>query len=687
MIVKNEMANLDRCLASIADHISCWVIADTGSTDGTQTFIQDYFDKRNIPGELHAIPFDNFEQARNEALELAYASPVKYDYLLFTDADMELVVEDRTFRHRLEAPGYRLIQRAGSELSYWNVRLVKRGLGARYYGVTHEYLDVPGDVRELRGIWFNDHASGSNRVHKFERDIRLLLDGLKRDPENARYYFYLAQSQLDAGLYAEAAATYARRAAMGGWDEEAWYARLQQARCLLALKDEAGFLREAMVAFNRRPQRAEPLYDLARYYRERSMNDASVLFCEAGLALPPPGEDILFIDDSVYATGLLEEYSIVANYSNDPDRKERGHAACEYLTLSRNAPQRTRDLARSNLRFYIEQASAIMPSFNPRPVGFASPDGYHPMNPSITRCRDALFLNQRVVNFTLTGTNYSTQSDAPVHTRNFLLHLNAELDVERSWEILPPQDLPPPQFHEVRGFEDMRLIEWRSELWCVSNVRELLEQGWCQQVLARIEESTDDSCVLTDWSVISDPGRHEKNWMPQVEGNRLRFIYSCDPTQLMDEYGELITETKSPLQGDAFRGGSQAVSFDDGWLTLVHEVCFATNQRIYMHRFVWFDDASFLQKVSRAFYFVEKGIEFAAGMAWHSNGKHLLISFGVADSQSWIAMVEAADVHRLLEDAEGRASGALPPNTTLCAPASKSDHMAALPRETAKRHG
>src|SRR5262245_45583947 len=112
MIVKNELANLERCLGSVADHIACWVIADTGSTDGTQEFIRPFFAKRNIPGELHSFPFENFEQARNAALDCAYASALNYDYLLFDDADMELVVEDASFRERLEGPGYRLQQRA-----------------------------------------------------------------------------------------------------------------------------------------------------------------------------------------------------------------------------------------------------------------------------------------------------------------------------------------------------------------------------------------------------------------------------------------------------------------------------------------------------------------------------------------------------------------------------------------------
>src|SRR4029077_4196225 len=124
-----------------------------------QEFIKSFFAERNVPGELHSFPFQNFEQARNAALACAGASPLPYDYLLFADADMELVVDDPSFRERLEAPGYRLIQRMDSGLIYWNTRLVQRHVGARYPGVTHECLDVPGGVKELRGVWYKDHAS------------------------------------------------------------------------------------------------------------------------------------------------------------------------------------------------------------------------------------------------------------------------------------------------------------------------------------------------------------------------------------------------------------------------------------------------------------------------------------------------------------------------------------------------
>lgn len=668
MIVKNEMANLQRCLGAVVDHIDCWVIGDTGSTDGTQDFVKSFFAARNLPGELHEFPFHNFEQARNAALDHAYASPLAYDYLLFDDADMELVVEDAGFREHLHSSGYRLLQRSDSGLAYWNTRLVKRDAGARYHGVTHEYLDVPGGVQELRSAWYKDHASGSNRVDKFERDARLLLEALEKDPENQRYWFYLAQSYRDAGRTTEAAVAYAKRAAMGGWDEEAWNARLQEARCRLKLGDEPGFIQQALAAFNQRPQRAEPLYDLARFYREKGMNDASVLFSEAGLAIKRPEQDILFIEDHIYTTGLLEEFAIAANYAHDPTRKDRGFAACNWLALNRTIGDGPRELAWSNLFFYVQPAKAMMPSFNARPVGFTSPDGYRPLNPSVTRLGKQIVLAQRAVNYTMTenGLQYQTKDGDAIRTRNFLLRLSNELGIESATEILPPVDMPEPVYKGVIGFEDLRLFACNGELWGSACVREFTPEAWCEQVIARIDET--GPCRLADWRVLhpAGPRVHEKNWMPQVKpgtagagAETLQFIYLCDPTRIVDERGATLRETPPTIAAQRFRGGTQLIAFAGGWLALIHEVQWRTaeKRRYYLHRFVWFDEANALRKVSRSFFFNKKGVEFAAGLAWHPDERRLLISYSVTDSESWIATVDEAEVRSLLEDVDNLPSG------------------------------
>jgi glycosyltransferase involved in cell wall biosynthesis len=663
MIVKNEMKNLERCLGAIADHIACWVIGDTGSTDGTQDFIKAFFAKREIPGELHSFPFEHFAQARNAALDRAGASTLLYDYLLFADADMELVVEDRDFRTKLEAPGYRLIQRTESGPTCWSTGLARRSIGARYHGVTHEYLDVPGAEQELQGVWYRHHASEADRADRLERDIRLLTRALERDPENRRYWFYLAQSYRDIGQTRRAAETYARRVEIGGSDEETWQARLQLARSLRALGENEGeFLRQALAAFNQRPQRAEPLYDLARYYRERGMNAASMVFSEMGLTVPWP-EGVAFPEEFIYTAGLREEYWIAAIYSGDSARRDRGHDACNWLALNRKIPASSRDLARSSLVHYLEPASAMMPSFAARPIGFTPPDGYRPMNPSVARRGDEIVLVQRAVNYTLTSDDrYETPNGSPIDTRNFLLRLSPALEIQSSAEILPPTDMPNPAFELVRGFEDLRLFLWHGGLWCSSNFRELTSHGWCEQVLARIDTGTPGVCRLTDWRALRPEGqrRNEKNWMPRVADDVLQFIYLCDPTRVVDEQARTIAEATPPIKADHFRGGSQAIPFDGGWLALIHETRerSARRPRYQQHRFIWLDQANALRRVSRAFFFNKIETEFAAGLAWHPDRKRLLVSYGVGDCEAWIATVDAAEVGRALQDVEQLPSGA-----------------------------
>jgi hypothetical protein len=482
-----------------------------------------------------------------------------------------------------------------------------------------------------------------------------------------------ARFHQQAGRYAHAASLYAKRADAGGNEEEVWYARWQYARCLRDLGDEGGFLRQALTAFHQRPQRAEPLYDLARFYRERGMNDASVLFCEAGLALPHPEPGAPFLEEFVYTTGLREEYSITANYARDPARKDRGYAACNWLALKRDIPSGSRDLARYNLEFYVQPASAMMPSFAARPIGFTPPDGFRPMNPSVVRWGEQIMLVVRSSNYTVSADGRYEAPDGARHlTRNFLLSLNDKLDVLSSAEILPPADLPKPLFDDGSAFGDMRLFVWRDALWCIACYRELTPLGCYEQVLARIDGRPPGPCRLTDWRVLRPemPQQNEKNWMPRVEpgsteagGDRLQFIYLCDPTRIVDDEARTIVETTPTIAADDFKGGSQAVPFGDGWLVLIHEVRqkireFREGWRDYRHRFVWFDKNDVLRGVSRPFIFNEPGIEFAAGLAWHPDGKRLLVSYGVRDSEAWIAMVEVEEVRQVLENAERLPTGA-----------------------------
>ncbi len=312
----------------------------------------EFFERHGIKGEIHHFAFRDFEQARNEALDKARQSSLEYDYLLFLDADMELVVSKRDYRHRLDDRAYEVLQRSG--ISYWNTRMLRRDAACSYRGVTHEYLDV-GSQSRCSDISFIDHACGSNRVQKYERDVRLLLAGLAAEPDNARYWFYLAQSYRDSGRWADALEAYGKRATMGGWAEEAWFAVLQQSRCALRQGQDAAFIQLALAAYNLRPTRAEPIYDLARYYREKSMHATSIEFCLIGLSIAWPDKDVLFIEDYVYHYGFKEELSIVGYYSDKSNISFKAYRFCKELAESESVPDETRKLARDNLVWYVEK--------------------------------------------------------------------------------------------------------------------------------------------------------------------------------------------------------------------------------------------------------------------------------------------------------------------------------------------
>ena len=400
-------------------------------------------------------------------------------------------------------------------------------------------------------------------------------------------------------------------------------------------------------AISLNPADPEALLAAARYCRLHGDNDRGAGFAELGLGQTHDGVRELKAE-------LLQELSITANYSRNPLRYALGHAACEWLALSRDVASGIRSLASDNLLFYANDAVALFPTFQARRVNFSPPAGYTLLNPSVARLRDGLVLIQRTANYWVSadGRFYTVRDGGPVRTRNFLLAFDDLWDVVSAAEVLPPADMPPPVYEQVLGLEDMRLFARGDELWISATVREANTLGLCEQFLARIELVGVGPARLVDWRVMRPEGEpaHEKNWMPWVSGNDLRFLAFCDPTQIRDGSGKLLAEQAPPASLSHFRGGSQLVNFDDGWLAIVHEVTVRNDARYYLHRFVRFDASGWVTGVSPRFYFHRKGIEFVAGLAWHPDGEKLIVSFGVGDEASWLATLPKAEVEAALHE-------------------------------------
>ncbi len=212
--------------------------------------------------------------------------------------------------------------------------------------------DGPETVENLDAVLIHHHADSGTRAEKFERDLRLLSEDLEGDPHNRRTVFYLAQTHRDLGHLDDAIRLYERRGRMGGWDQEVFYALLQVGVLRAEQGDWPGAMAGLVAAWEYRPQRLEPLYELASRLRLRGQHETAHLFAKRGLGFSQP-DDILFISPWVYRWGLWFEYSIAAYWVGETDE---ALAACDRLLAMGDLPETYRQHTLVNRRYCLERS-------------------------------------------------------------------------------------------------------------------------------------------------------------------------------------------------------------------------------------------------------------------------------------------------------------------------------------------
>jgi len=316
MIVKNEAAVIRRCLESVRPLIDCWVIVDTGSTDGTQDIIRETL--RDLPGELHERRWVNFGHNRTEALELARGHA---DYLLLIDADEVVRIDEGFAMPPLTADIYTVLVRYAG-YSYTRRQLLRDGKPWRYEGVLHEYVTSPEPVSEegLPGLTTLPHHDGarSRDPLTYRRDAIVLEQAHLDDPENSRTVFYLAQSYRDAKDWEQALRYYRKRVAMKGWDEEVWFSLYQIAQLKQRMNAPWPEVLDAyLAAYQFRSDRAGPLYRIALHYLARAEYHLAHLFISKAIIIPEPAANRLFVERALYEYQIAAEYAVAAHYAGD----------------------------------------------------------------------------------------------------------------------------------------------------------------------------------------------------------------------------------------------------------------------------------------------------------------------------------------------------------------------------------
>ena len=314
-IVKNEEKTIVRMLDSVIDKIDMFCICDTGSNDKTMQVIMEYFsDKRNIIGKLYSQNFVNFEKNRNESLEMAKS--MKPDYILFLDADMELVGDLK--KEDLKDDFYHLTQKTSS-METGNVRIIKTSRDFHYRGLTHECI-VSGekDLKEgiLNGVWIKDHEDGGSRKEKLERDVTLLSLGLKNPDTERRCLFYLGNTYAAMDKFEDAIRMYKRRIHLGGWDQEMWCSHYKLGLLYHIIGKYDKFREHMLDAYEVLPERVENIYLLMLYYQENKKEKIAEIYRKLGFSILSEKRELrhhIFLDRGMYE---LEKFTCLPSPSS-----------------------------------------------------------------------------------------------------------------------------------------------------------------------------------------------------------------------------------------------------------------------------------------------------------------------------------------------------------------------------------
>jgi tetratricopeptide (TPR) repeat protein len=647
MIVKNESKIIKRLFDSVLPLIDSYCICDTGSTDDTVEMITTYFNEKNIPGKVVFEPFKNFCYNRNFALQSAVGMS---DYLLFMDADMVLEIKQFDKKTLGIADTYHLLQ-GNDSFYYQNVRIVKNNGLYSYVGVTHEYINTPPNSKlssiSKNMLFIRDIGDGGAKSDKFERDIRLLAEGIKDEPSNVRYHFYLANSYFDHGDHDLAIDIYKKRIELGDWNQEVWYSYYRIGLCYKQKGNMPAAIYSWMNGYDYLPERLEGLYEIINHYRFESKHKLCFNFYQLALNILNKNNNIdgyLFLHKDVYSFQLLYEFTIIALYVGITNINK------EVVTILNNCPHHhiISNLF-SNMKFYkdviksiktINLDSKINININNDNIDFLSSSSCLIKDPH----QPGYIMNLRYVNYYITPGGSYINCDKHIITSNKYLKLDTDLNVvtEKLFDTV---------FTDRRyiGVEDVKIF-YDQPADKILFIGTGFHENNCIGIVCGDYDTKQDVLLANEVTSNFSKEGCEKNWIYVNYKNETHIVYKWSPLQIckMDEERKQINivETKElPKIFSHVRGSSCGYSYKNEIWFLVHLVSYE-NPRHYYHMMVVFDTNMILQRYSAPFKFEGEPIEYSLSIVVED--EIVLVNYSTWDRTTRIGIYDKKYIDSLI---------------------------------------
>uniref|UniRef100_A0A6C0H566 Glycosyltransferase 2-like domain-containing protein n=1 Tax=viral metagenome TaxID=1070528 RepID=A0A6C0H566_9ZZZZ len=654
MIVKNESKIIKRMLDSVINYIDGYCICDTGSTDNTKEIIEEYFREKKMNGKLFEEPFKNFGYNRNMALKEAYGMS---DYLLLMDADMVMITNlTRSMFHELLNMGnfFQIIQ-GTDEFYYANIRIIKNVMECRYSGVTHEYINYPGGEYYLvnrNDIFILDIGDGGSKGDKFERDVKLLEEGIINEPENeARYTFYLASTYYELDKIELAIEYFKKRIGMGNYEQEIWYSYYKIGKGYIKLNECEKGIYWLLEGYNHNPNRFENMYEIIHYYRSFSNKQKLAFYFLKEIMEKTNNGDFtsikgvnidnyLFLHKSVYSYLLYFEYITLAYYNGI---KRVGKETIYILNASNDENINRATLF--NYSFYdniLEQKRV----YNLSNTLEYENKKYYSSSSCIFKTKNNNYgLNIRYVNYRINKTNgrYEDCEDNIITLNRYVEFDSLENMMEFKRDKL---------FKNIKkngnkyiGIEDIRVY---NDKYIGTGE---LKTGNLGMIIGKYDLKKDKlkeyEIEISDSINKENKPKCEKNWV-FYDNNKL--IYKWYPLIIgkIDEKKEkleLIDVKMMPKIFRYIRGSTCGFKYESEIWFITHIVC-NCNPRIYYHCIVIFDENMNLLGLSSPFKFGNEKIEYCLGFIIENN--EMIISYSEWDETTKIGVYDLSEIKKIM---------------------------------------
>jgi hypothetical protein len=244
-------------LASVVAQVDRCIVIDTGASDDTLAVA------RGVAGDklfVREFPWRNdFAAARNFALQAATQLGARW--AVTVDTDERLVFDPGFDLHReLARAKARVLLVACEDGSYAKERVFRLPAKVAWKGPTHETVDGirAGQSSVLPGLRFRELRKDDAAARaKFERDVAILREHTRTQPQDPRWHYYLGASLHDLQRYEEAIEEFRACAALRGWPEEGAWACYRAATCLCELQRWTESIETCALGLSIRPATAE----------------------------------------------------------------------------------------------------------------------------------------------------------------------------------------------------------------------------------------------------------------------------------------------------------------------------------------------------------------------------------------------------------------------------------------------